>query len=81
MTRTQIKALWIASFKAFDKLHLNIAKAQFADAQRNGAQFSDFADLLDRLRAKAVEANQAAVVASNDPRLIAEAHIEWRGAK
>lgn len=76
----EAKALWIASFKAFDKYNRNVAKAQFADAQRNGSQFSDFADLLDRLRVKATEANQAAIAATTDVAVIAAAASEWKQA-
>lgn len=80
MTRAEAKALWISSFVAFDKLNRNLAKAQFADAQGRGDQFSDFAPLLGRLRSKAEEINKAAIAATTDASIIAEAASEWRGA-
>ena len=80
MTRTEAKNLWISSFAAFDKLHRNIAKAQFADMQRNGARFEDFEALLGRLRSKALEINKAAIAATADVSIILEAEAEWRKA-
>jgi hypothetical protein len=80
MTRNEAKALWISSFAAFAKLNRNIAKAQFADMQRRGAQFSDFEALLGRLRAKAEEANKDAIAASTDVSIITEAEADWRKA-
>jgi hypothetical protein len=80
MTRNEAKALWISSFAAFDKLHRNVAKAQFADMQRKGAQFSDFEALLGRLRSKAQEINKAAIAATTDVSVIIEAEAEWRAA-
>ena len=74
------KNLWIANFKAFDKYNRNVAKAQFADAQRSGAQFSDFSEMLDRLRLKATEAREAAMAATTDAAIIAEAAAEWKRA-
>jgi hypothetical protein len=80
MTRNEAKALWISSFAAFAKYHRNVAKAQFADAQRKGAQFSDFSDLLGRLHTKAVEINKTAMAATSDVSIIIEAEAEWRAA-
>lgn len=80
MTKQQAKALWIANFQAFDKLNRNIGKAQFADMQRNGARFDDFADLLGRLRNKAKTARAAAMAATTDIAIITEAMNEWKAA-
>jgi hypothetical protein len=80
MTRNEAKALWISSFAAFAKLNRNIAKAQFADMQRKGSQFSDFETLLSRLRSKAQKANKAAIAATTDVSIITEAEAEWRKA-
>jgi hypothetical protein len=80
MTRNEAKALWISSFAAFAKLNRNIAKAQFAEAQRRGVQFSDFEAMLGRLRAQAQEINKAAIAATTDVSIITEAEAEWRKA-
>lgn len=80
MINADAKNLWIANFKAFDKYNRNVAKAQFADAQRNGAQFSDFSEMLGRLHLKATEARAAAMAASTDAEIIASAAAEWNRA-
>jgi hypothetical protein len=80
MTRNEAKTLWIANFKAFDKLNRNIAKAQFADMQNNGARFDDFTGLLRMLRSQAEKARAAAMAASTEAALIIEASAEWKEA-